>query len=70
MAQKVRIHVKSFRYKLTDADGICAKWTIDGIVDAGILEDDRPEIVETVTHSQEQISKNIEEFTVITIREV
>ena len=62
---RVSIHVHSRRKKLTDSDGACAKYVIDGLVHAGILADDSPEEVEKVSYSQEK-TKGPEE-TVLTI---
>lgn len=61
---RVRIHVHSVRARLADADGISAKAAIDGLIHAGILADDSPACVESVTFSQEQ---GTPEQTVITI---
>jgi Holliday junction resolvase RusA-like endonuclease len=60
----VSIHVHSIRKRLTDADGVSAKATIDGLVHAGLLQDDSPEFVKEVSYSQE---KGKEEETIITI---
>jgi len=60
----VRIAIHSVRQKLADSDGISAKAAIDGIVEAGILKNDSPKEVESVSYSQEQ---GDEECTVITI---
>lgn len=65
----VSIHVHSKRHRLTDADGLCAKWVIDAIVKAGILVNDSPAYVEAVTFSQEKISVSESETTTITIVE-
>ena len=64
------IHVHSRRYRLADADGISAKAVLDGLVHAGILQDDSPEYVQSVTYSQEKIPKSQNEETVITITPV
>ena len=61
---RICIHVHSVRKRLTDADGISAKAAIDGLVNAGILADDSPEIVKQVTYSQE---KGDPEETIITL---
>jgi hypothetical protein len=58
------IHIHSKRKRLCDPDGVSAKYLIDGLVLAGILQDDRQENVEEVTFSQE---KSKEEETIITI---
>jgi len=63
----VNIHVHSKRKSLADADGLCAKWVIDEIVDSGILPDDNPKNVHSVSFSQE---KGEPEETIVTIEEV
>ena len=62
-----RIHVHSRRYRLTDADGVSAKAAIDGLVHAGLLQDDSAKYVAEVSYSQEKISKKEEEETIIEI---
>lgn len=63
----VRIHIHSIRKRLTDADGISGKAAIDGIVKAGLLQDDSPKYVKEVSYSQE---KGLPEKTIITITEI
>ena len=58
------IHIHSIRKRLTDADGISGKACIDGLVHAGILQDDSPAFVSQVSYSQE---KGKEEKTIITL---
>ena len=65
--KRVRIVLLSRRNRLCDADGISAKAAIDGLVHCGVLENDSPEFVESVSYSQEK--SDIEE-TIITIEEV
>ena len=65
----VSVHVLSIRKRLADADGISAKYAIDGIVKAGLLADDSPKEVKSVSYSQEKTKKGEEEKTIITIRE-
>lgn len=60
----VRIHIHSIRHRLVDPDGISAKAAIDGIVQAGVLEDDSAKFVTEVSYSQE---KGTPEKTIITI---
>ena len=67
--KKSRIHIHSRRYRLADPDGISGKAAIDGLVDAGILQDDSPEQIESVTYSQEKIRKGETEETIIDIQE-
>jgi len=63
----VRIHIHSIRNRLVDPDGISAKAAIDGIVKAGILEDDSAKFVKEVSYSQE---KGKEEKTIISIQTI
>lgn len=63
----VRIHIHSIRKRLTDADGVSGKAAIDGIVKAGLLQDDSPKYVKEVSYSQE---KGLPEKTIITITEI
>ena len=58
------IHIHSVRKRLCDADGISGKAAIDGLIHAGVLQDDGPQHVESVSYSQE---KGAVEKTVITI---
>ena len=66
----VNIHVHSYRYRLADADGICCKYAIDGLIHAGILADDSPKEVEKVSYSQTKIKRPAEEKTVIQIEQI
>lgn len=63
----VKIHIRSFRKRLCDADGISAKAAIDGLVHAGVIPDDSPKYVSVVSYSQEKIKKGEEEKTEIQI---
>lgn len=65
---RVNVTVHSVRRRLTDPDGASAKAVIDGIVKAGILEDDGPKFIKEVRFSQEK-AKGREEETIITIEE-
>ena len=58
------IHIHSIRKRLADPDGVSAKACIDGLVHAGLLQDDSPKYVKEVSYSQE---KGKEEETIITI---
>ena len=62
-----RIYLHSRRHRLTDSDGISGKATIDGLVNAKVLHDDRPDYVQRVSYSQEKIPKTEHEETIITI---
>uniref|UniRef100_A0A6M3IH55 Uncharacterized protein n=1 Tax=viral metagenome TaxID=1070528 RepID=A0A6M3IH55_9ZZZZ len=54
LAPPVRVHVHSVRRRLADSDGVSVKAVLDGLVVAGLLADDRPEIVAQVSQSQER----------------
>ena len=62
-----RLHIRSYRHRLADADGISAKAAIDGLVHAGVLSDDSTKEVTEVSYSQEKIPKAEQEKTIITI---
>jgi len=48
------LHVHSIRKRLADVDGISAKAAIDGLVKAGLLEDDSTEFIREIRFSQEK----------------
>jgi len=48
----LRIH--SVRKRLTDADGVSHKAFIDGLIEAGVLQDDGPQHIKEVTFTQEK----------------
>jgi hypothetical protein len=62
----VCLHIHSIRKRLADPDGVSCKAVIDGIVKAGVLQDDSAEYVKAVSYSQEQ---GKEDCTIITITE-
>ena len=66
----VSIHIHSKRKRLTDADSISAKAAIDGLVHAGLLQDDSPKHVQEVSYSQEKTAKDEPEETILTIKEI
>lgn len=68
-AASVRIRIVSYRNRLCDADGISAKYAIDGFVRCGILRDDTTKEITEVTYSQVKCKRS-EERTVIEIEEV
>ena len=70
MHKKCRIHIHSKTHKLADADGRSCKASLDGLRQAKVLEDDSPQFVKEVSHSQEQISTSEQEETIIEITEV
>jgi len=67
---QVRITVISYRVRFTDSDNCCSKYAIDAIVEAGILRDDSPKYVESVTHLQVKVRTKAEEETRLIIEEV
>ena len=62
-----RIHIHSKRHRLADADGICAKYVIDGLIHGGLLPNDSARWVKNVSFSQEKIGTDREEKTVVMI---
>lgn len=52
------------RHRLVDADNLCIKGFLDGIVLKGILSDDNAKVVNSITQQQE-VAAN--ETTIITI---
>jgi len=63
----VSIHIHSVRKREVDSDGVSAKSAIDGLVYAGLLQDDSPKFVKEVSYSQE---KGSVEETYLIIEEV
>ena len=62
----VSITLHSQRNRRTDADGTCAKYVIDSLVSAGVLQDDTPKHVPEVPgQTQERITGL--QITVVTI---
>ena len=51
--EAVRIHVHHIRHRLADYENLYTKHIIDGIVDTGLLHDDRPPYVSGFEHTQE-----------------
>ena len=65
--KKVSINIMHHRHRKCDPGGISFKAAIDGIVDAGILQDDSSKEVEEIREKQEKIPAGKPEITVITI---
>ena len=68
--KRVVVTVHSFRYRLADPDGLCAKYHIDSIVDSGLLADDTPKEIKEVRFKQTKIKKPETEKTVVTLQEI
>ena len=66
----VNIFVLSRRHRRADPDGISVKAVIDGIVLAGILPDDTAKEIKEIIFSQEKISKEFPEETIIELVKV
>ena len=62
--EKAKIVITSYRHRLVDVDGISVKAAVDGLVHAGVLEDDGPDYVREIVLRQRKSSK---ERTVIKI---
>lgn len=67
MDQRCRVHIESFRHRRTDPRGISHKACIDGLVDAGILDDDSSKQVKRITDDTTKIPTAEPETTVITL---
>lgn len=66
---RLHLHVKSYRHRLADADGISAKAVVDGFIHAHLLATDSPEVVKEVSYEQNKIGKEEIEHTIIEIYE-
>jgi hypothetical protein len=66
----VSIHVHSRRRKLIDLDNISYKACGDSLIAEGILHDDSAQFISAIRLSQEKISKDEWEETIITIEEI
>jgi len=55
-----RYHIEfhSVRKRLADIDNLSGKAVLDAVVRAGILPDDSPKYVKSITHTQEKGDKN------------
>ncbi len=67
--RQVCIKVHHLRHTLLDHGNLNAKAAIDALRYGGLLRDDSPEYVESESHSQEKISREEEEKTIIEIFE-
>lgn len=65
----VIITVHSFRYR-GDTDGPIFKWTLDAIVESGLLADDTTEEVSEIKYKTTIIKKTDIEKTVVTLEEI
>ena len=61
--------IHSFRHRLADPDGVSGKACLDGLVHAGILQDDSTKFIQEVRHKQTKIPKAQKEYTVIELIE-
>ena len=67
---RVDIEFHSYRARLCDPDGVCAKYAIDALVRSGIISDDSAKEVNEVRYRQTKVKNHSEEKTEITITEV
>lgn len=67
---QVNVHFCSYRHRLIDPDNLSPKAMLDGIVHSGLLQDDSAPYVKEVRCTQEEIDKDQEETTVVTITEI
>ena len=59
------LYVHSHRKRLADIDGLSAKAVIDGCIKSGLLADDSPKHIKSITFSQSKCKKNEEEYTTL-----
>ncbi len=64
---RCRICVRSRRKRKTDIGGVSEKAAIDGLVYAGLLEDDSTDYVKGITHIVEKTEKGEMETTTLTL---
>lgn len=64
MVTPVRIRIHQKRKRLVDIDNVYSKAVIDGIRSSGLIRDDTPDILKSVTYSQEKV-KECEETIII-----
>lgn len=66
----VAVVFKHFRYREIDNDNLSCKAVLDSLVQIGLIPDDSPQIVHTVTHQQFKIDKSHDETLCIEIMEL
>lgn len=64
---RVDIECVSYRTRLVDPDNLCAKFFVDSIKEAGIIEDDSAKYVASVTYRQVKVQTRLEEKTELII---
>ncbi len=67
---KCRLVITHYRYRLIDYDNLCVKYFLDEGVLAGILPDDRAEIITEVAHKQIKVGRKYPEMTVFEFEEI
>lgn len=65
---QVDITFREKRHRLADPDGACVKYVLDGLVSAGVLQDDSAKEIGKVNKEQAKVGKDEREETVIEIR--
>jgi Holliday junction resolvase RusA-like endonuclease len=63
----VRLRFLHYRKRLIDLDNLCCKAAIDGLKKRGIIQDDGPDFIHEISHTQ---IKSLDEKTIITIEEI
>ena len=64
----VRIVFRHYRKRIIDVDNVSGKAAVDGLVAAGILENDSPKYVKEIQHVQVKCGKGEAESTHIQIQ--
>ncbi len=65
--KKVNINIMHYRHRKCDPGGISNKAAIDGLVNAGILQDDSTKEIEEIREKQTKVPTSEPEITIITI---
>ena len=68
--ERCNINIHNKRKRLADTDGICYKYSVDGLTIGGVFQNDTPEFIKEITSSQEKCKTGEEEETVITITKI
>jgi hypothetical protein len=66
----IAINFHHFRHRKIDNDNLSGKAMLDSLVEIGLLPDDGPEVVYSVTHQQGQVPRDSEEAVGIELLEI
>ncbi len=66
----IAINFHHFRHRRIDNDNLSGKAILDSLVEIGLLPDDGPKVIFSVTHQQRQVPKDMEEAVGIELLEL